>query len=154
VLSIAIVRRRWAHSGLNWAGTGPERVVLGRARRDTRDSNDAETKVIADFVCATIRDGPFVDIDEPGEPAIGEWRQASPCNPARKPVEGEAGPEGSVNTTVSLGAAVRFGHAGRDKDHYRLNGAFGKMLSHCALNATESQQSAARREVPLTKRWL
>ena len=83
VLSIAVMRRKGAHSGLNWAGSGPERVVLGRARRDTRDSNGAETKVKADFVRATMRDGPFVDIDGPGEPAIGEWRQASPCDPVR-----------------------------------------------------------------------
>ncbi|MFL5021404.1 MAG: hypothetical protein ACJ8DW_04020 [Microvirga sp.] len=67
LLSIAILRRDGAHSGLNWAGSGPERVVLGRARRDTRDSNGAETKVKADFVRATMRDGPFVDIDGPRE---------------------------------------------------------------------------------------
>jgi hypothetical protein len=87
-------------------------------------------------------------------PAIGEWRQASPYDPVREPVEGEAVPEGSVNTTVSLGAAVRFGHAGRGHDHYRGIGAFGKMLCDCAMNATESQHRAAGREVPLTKRRL
>ena len=36
-------------------------------------SNDAETKVKADFACATIQDGPFVEIDEPAKPAIGEY---------------------------------------------------------------------------------
>jgi hypothetical protein len=66
VLSIAILRRVGAHSGLNWAGTGPERVKEGRARDETRESNGAETKVKADFACATIQDGPFVDIDGPG----------------------------------------------------------------------------------------
>ena len=65
VLSIAILRRDGAHSGLNWAGSWPERVELGRARDETRDSNGAETKVKADFVRATMRDGPFVDIDGP-----------------------------------------------------------------------------------------
>ena len=138
LLSIAVMRRKGAHSGLNWAGQGPERVVSGRARRETRDSNGAETKVKADFACATIQDGPFVDIDEPAKPAIGEWRQASPYGPVRGPV----GVTGSVRIGQHnrlLGSAVRFGHTGRDQDHYRSIGAFGKILCHCAMNATESQ---------------
>ena len=37
------------------------------------------------------------------------------------------------------GPAVRFGHTGRGQHHYRSFRVFGKMLRHCALNATESQ---------------
>jgi hypothetical protein len=91
VLSIAILRRDGAHSGLNWAGAGPERVVMGRARRDTRDSNDAETKVKADFVRATIRDGPSVDIDGPGETGHRRVATGVAYDPVREPVEGEGG---------------------------------------------------------------
>jgi hypothetical protein len=65
LLSIAIVRLIGAHSGLNWAGAMPEREGHGRARKDTRVSNGAETRVRSDFVFATIQDDPFVEIDDP-----------------------------------------------------------------------------------------
>ena len=64
-------------------------MEVGRARDETRDSNGAETKVKADFACATIQDGPFVDTADRAEPAVGEWRQMPPYDPVREPVEGE-----------------------------------------------------------------
>jgi hypothetical protein len=59
LLSIAIVRLDGAHSGLKWDGLGPDEVEEGHARKETRAWNGAETRVSADFVCATIQDGPF-----------------------------------------------------------------------------------------------
>jgi hypothetical protein len=50
----------------------PDGVGHGRARVETRDSNGALTRVSADFACATIRHGPFVEIGESdGNPATG-----------------------------------------------------------------------------------
>jgi hypothetical protein len=63
LLSIAIVRLIRAHPGLNWAGSMPGEGRHGRARKETRDSNGAETRVRSDFVFATIQDGPFIEFD-------------------------------------------------------------------------------------------
>jgi len=65
LLSIAVLRRIGAHSGLKRAGAMPEGVGHGRAREESRDSNGALTRVSADFARATIRHGPFVGFDEP-----------------------------------------------------------------------------------------
>ena len=59
LLSIAIVRLTGAHSGLERYGFEPDEVREGRARKETRASNSAGTRVRADFVFATIQGGPF-----------------------------------------------------------------------------------------------
>jgi hypothetical protein len=92
LLSIAIVRLIRAHPGLNWAGSMPGEGRHGRARKETRDSNGAETRVRPDFVFATIQDGPFIEFDNRTKPAVGGWRQASPYDPVREPVEGDGCP--------------------------------------------------------------
>ena len=65
MLWVAIVRLIGAHSGLSGAVVMLGGVEHGRARKDTRDANGALTRARTDFVCATIQDGPFVEIDAP-----------------------------------------------------------------------------------------
>ncbi len=150
LLSIAIVRLIRAHPGLNWAGSMPGEGRHGRARKETRDSNGAETRVRSDFVFATIQDGPFIEFDNRRSrpSAGGDKRRHMILSVSLSRVTGVLEDR---STQPSPRSRRQFGHAERDQDHYRSIGAFGKMQGHCTMNATESQQPINLREVSLTK---
>jgi hypothetical protein len=79
----------------------PGGVEHGRARDDTRDANDALTRVSTDFVCATIRHGPFVGIGEPACAGHRSWGDKHRRMSLSESLSRVTGIRGSVNTTVS-----------------------------------------------------
>ena len=102
MLSVAIMRRCGAHSGLYWADAMPSEAEHGRTRNRSRASKGAPKAVITDFACATIRRRPFRKRCPGLTPDIGKKRrEIRQFEPIREPIKRNGASKGSINTTVS-----------------------------------------------------